>query len=69
MDVDYRAAVYEEVLGFRHRGATSYRVVQLTPPGSECSVQETELKEVLPYLAFYAGSSTIQRRELWNTNS
>ena len=39
VDVDYRAAVYEEALGFRHRGEASYRIVQLTPPGSECSIQ------------------------------
>jgi len=26
-------------LGFRHRGEASYRIVQLTPPGSECSIQ------------------------------
>ena len=39
VDVDHRAAVYEEALGFRYRGAESYRIVQLTPPGSECSIQ------------------------------
>src|SRR5437899_4613832 len=39
VDVDHRAAVYEEALGFRHRGEESYRIVQLTPPGSECSIQ------------------------------
>ena len=39
VDVDHRAAAYEEALGFRHRGAASYRIVQLTPPGSECSIQ------------------------------
>ena len=38
-DVDHRAASYEQALGFRHRGAASYRIVQLTPPGSECSIQ------------------------------
>ena len=38
VDVDHRAAVYEEALGFRHRGAASYRIVQLTPLGSECSI-------------------------------
>jgi hypothetical protein len=26
-------------LSFRHRGEASYRIVQLTPPGSECSIQ------------------------------
>jgi catechol 2,3-dioxygenase-like lactoylglutathione lyase family enzyme len=39
VDVDHRAAVYEAALGFRHRGEASYRIVQLTPPGSECSIQ------------------------------
>src|SRR4029453_16488982 len=39
VDVDHRAARYEEALGFRHRGEASYRIVQLTPPGSECSIQ------------------------------
>ncbi len=39
VDVDHSAAVYEKALGFRHRGAASYRIVQLTPPGSECSIQ------------------------------
>jgi catechol 2,3-dioxygenase-like lactoylglutathione lyase family enzyme len=39
VDVDYRAATYEKALGFRHRGEESYRIVQLTPPGSECSIQ------------------------------
>ena len=39
VDVDHRAATYEEALGFRYPGETSYRVVQLTPPGSECSIQ------------------------------
>jgi catechol 2,3-dioxygenase-like lactoylglutathione lyase family enzyme len=39
VDVDHRAAVYEEALGFRYRGEASYRIVQMTPPGSECSIQ------------------------------
>ena len=26
-------------LGFRRRGEATYRIVQLTPPGSECSIQ------------------------------
>jgi len=37
--VDHRSATYEEALGFRYRGGASYRIVQLTPPGSECSIQ------------------------------
>ena len=39
VDVDHRATVYEEALGFRHPGEASYRIVQMTPPGSECSIQ------------------------------
>jgi hypothetical protein len=39
VDIDHRAAAYEEALGFRHRCEASYRIVQLTPPGSECSIQ------------------------------
>jgi len=39
VDVDHRTAVYEQVLGFRHRGEASYRLVPLTPPGSEGSIQ------------------------------
>jgi catechol 2,3-dioxygenase-like lactoylglutathione lyase family enzyme len=38
VDIDHSAATYEEALGFRHRGAASYRIVQLTPPGSACSI-------------------------------
>ena len=39
MDVDHSSATYEGGLGFRYRGAPSYRIVQLTPPGSACSIQ------------------------------
>jgi catechol 2,3-dioxygenase-like lactoylglutathione lyase family enzyme len=39
VDVDHRTATYEEALGFRQRGEASHRIVQLTPPGSECSIQ------------------------------
>lgn len=39
LDIDYRADTYEKALGFRFRGEPSYRIVQLTPPGSECSIQ------------------------------
>jgi catechol 2,3-dioxygenase-like lactoylglutathione lyase family enzyme len=38
VDVDHSAAVYEKALGFRYRGSENYRIVQLTPPGSECSI-------------------------------
>ena len=39
VDVDPRAAGYEAALGFRHRGEASYRLVPLTPPGSEGLIQ------------------------------
>jgi catechol 2,3-dioxygenase-like lactoylglutathione lyase family enzyme len=39
VDVDHRAASYEKALCFRRRGEATYRIVQLTPPGSECSTQ------------------------------
>ena len=39
VDIDHHAEQYEKAVGFRHRGAPSYRIVQLTPPGSECSIQ------------------------------
>lgn len=39
LDVDHSSATYEQALGFRYKGAESYRIVQLTPPGSECSIQ------------------------------
>jgi catechol 2,3-dioxygenase-like lactoylglutathione lyase family enzyme len=41
-DVDRAKAFYTEKTGFRldvdHRASDSFRVVQLTPPGSECSI-------------------------------
>ena len=41
-DVDRAAEFYEKALGFRldvdHHPNESFRVVQLTPPGSECSI-------------------------------
>ena len=41
-DVDRAAEFYETQLGFRkdvdHQPNESFRVVQLTPPGSECSI-------------------------------
>jgi catechol 2,3-dioxygenase-like lactoylglutathione lyase family enzyme len=37
-DVDRAKKFYAEALGFRRRGGASYRIVQLTPPGSECSI-------------------------------
>ena len=41
-DVDRAKAFYADQLGFRvdvdHRGGDAFRVVQLTPPGSACSI-------------------------------
>jgi catechol 2,3-dioxygenase-like lactoylglutathione lyase family enzyme len=41
-DVDRAKAFYTEQLGFRldvdHRAGDSFRVVQMTPPGSACSI-------------------------------
>ncbi|MDI1464045.1 VOC family protein [Catellatospora sp. KI3] len=37
-DIDYSAASYGEAIGFRNPGADSYRIIQLTPPGSACSI-------------------------------
>ena len=41
-DVDRAKAFYTEQLGFRldvdHRAGESFRVVQMTPPGSACSI-------------------------------
>jgi catechol 2,3-dioxygenase-like lactoylglutathione lyase family enzyme len=71
LDVDHRAASYEQALGFRHRGEGSYRIVQLTPPGSECSIQiGTGITRVKPgtYQGLYPISSDIEatRAELVN---
>jgi catechol 2,3-dioxygenase-like lactoylglutathione lyase family enzyme len=63
LDVDHRAAAYEEALGFRHRGESSYRIVQLTPPGSECSIQFGEgLTRATPgsYQGMYLITSDIE---------
>ena len=63
VDVDHRAATYEEALGFRQRGEVSYRTVQLTPPGSECSIQIGEgITRVTPgtYQAMYLISSDLE---------
>ena len=62
-DVDRAKKFYEEALGFRHRGAASYRIVQLTPPGSECSIQiGTGITQVTPgaYQGMYLISSDIE---------
>jgi catechol 2,3-dioxygenase-like lactoylglutathione lyase family enzyme len=71
VDVDHRAAVYEQALGFRHRGEASYRIAQLTPPGSECSIQiGTGITQVTPgaYQGLYLISSDIEatRAELFD---
>ena len=63
LDVDHRAAAYEEALVFRRRGEVSYRIVQLTPPGSECSIQiGTGITRVAPgtYQGMYLISSDIE---------
>ena len=63
LDVDHRAATYEEALGFKHGGEASYRIVQLTPPGSECSIQiGTGITRVTPgtYQGMYLISSDIE---------
>jgi catechol 2,3-dioxygenase-like lactoylglutathione lyase family enzyme len=39
VDIDYAAATYAEAVGARYPGAARYRIVQLTPPGSPCSIQ------------------------------
>jgi catechol 2,3-dioxygenase-like lactoylglutathione lyase family enzyme len=38
VDIDYSAEGYETAVGYRLRGAESYRIVQLTPPGSPSSI-------------------------------
>ena len=49
MDVDHSSETYEGGLGFRYRGAPRYRIVQLTPPGSACSIQiGTGITEATP---------------------
>jgi catechol 2,3-dioxygenase-like lactoylglutathione lyase family enzyme len=63
VDIDHRAAAYEEAVGFRHRGAASYRIVQLTPPGSACSIQIGEgITQVTPgaYQGLYLITSDIE---------
>ena len=63
VDVDHRAAVYEEALGFRHRSEARYRIVQLTPPESECSIQiGTGITRVTP--GTYQGMYLISPRGL-----
>lgn len=37
-DADFNAETYEKTLGFKAPGDASFRVVQLTPPGSACSI-------------------------------
>ncbi len=71
VDVDHRAAAYEEALGFRYRGKDSYRIVQLTPPGSGCSIQIGEgITQATPgtYQGLYLVTSDIEatRAELIN---
>lgn len=70
-DIDHRAATYEEAIGFRYRDQKSYRIVQLTPPGSECSIQIGEGITKAPpgsYEGLYLITSDIEsaRKELIN---
>ena len=66
-DVDRAKKFYEEALGFRvdvdrHSG-DNYRIVQLTPPGSECSIQiGTGITQVTPgtYQGTYLITSNIE---------
>lgn len=49
VDVDHPAARFEDGRGFRRPGAVRYRIVQMTPPGSACSIQIGEgLNDVKP---------------------
>ena len=70
-DIDHRAEVYERAIGFRYRGAPNYRIVQLTPPGSECSIQiGTGITRAVPgaFEGMYLVTSDIEttRAELLN---
>lgn len=70
-DVDRAKTFYEKALGFRQRGAASYRIVQLTPPGSECSILiGTGITQVKPgtYQGLHLVTSDIEaaRAELVN---
>lgn len=38
LDVDLNAESYEKLLGFKPAGGPNFRNVQLTPPGSACSI-------------------------------
>jgi catechol 2,3-dioxygenase-like lactoylglutathione lyase family enzyme len=38
LDVDLDAEAYEKLLGFKPPGGSNFRNVQLTPPGSGCSI-------------------------------
>jgi catechol 2,3-dioxygenase-like lactoylglutathione lyase family enzyme len=38
LDVDLDAEAYEKLLGFKPAGGSNFRNVQLTPPGSGCSI-------------------------------
>ncbi|EFH86180.1 VOC family protein [Ktedonobacter racemifer] len=66
-DVDRAKKFYEEALGFRvdvdRRSGDNYRIVQLTPPGSECSIQiGTGITQVTPgtYQGTYLITSDIE---------
>jgi catechol 2,3-dioxygenase-like lactoylglutathione lyase family enzyme len=66
-DVDRAKEFYEKALGFRvdvdYRGPASYRLVQLTPPGSECSIHiGTGITQVTPgtYQGMYLVTSDLE---------
>ncbi len=63
VDVDHPAARYEDGLGYRRPGSATYRIVQMTPPGSACSIQIGEgLNDVTPgtYQGTYLVTSDLE---------
>jgi catechol 2,3-dioxygenase-like lactoylglutathione lyase family enzyme len=63
VDVDHPAARYEDGLGYRRPGAAAYRIVQMTPPGSACSIQIGKgLNDVAPgtYQGTYLVTSDLE---------
>ncbi|GCE11031.1 VOC family protein [Tengunoibacter tsumagoiensis] len=63
VDIDYSSTTYEKALGFRYPGAANYRIVQLTPPGSKCSIQiGTGITKTTPgtYQGLYLVTSNIE---------
>ncbi|WP_436532652.1 VOC family protein [Actinoplanes sp. HUAS TT8] len=65
-DVDRALTFYRDVMGFRldvdYQPHDGFRVVQLTPPGSSCSIQfGTGLAPTAPYLVVADLDATRQR--------